>query len=127
MKTKLCQAVLSFDSRWSFPGAKLYLSSSPPPLWLLVFPFLPYCDDEKSCYPFSIFSTSPIAIVDMRLSILASAFIGTAFVTASPILEHSQERSVEGDMVVVRDLTVVYEDCNIITPKVFIISMVSQP
>ena len=60
----------------------------------------------------------------MRFSALASAFIGTTLVTASPVLEHRQERSVEGDVVVVRDLTVVYEDCEIITPKVFIISMV---
>jgi purine nucleoside permease len=60
----------------------------------------------------------------MRFSTLANAFIGTTLVTASPVLEHRQERSVEGDVVVVRDLTVVYEDCEIITPKVFIISMV---
>jgi purine nucleoside permease len=60
----------------------------------------------------------------MRFSTLASAFAGAAVVTASPVLEHRQERSVEGDMVVVRDITVVQENCEVVTPKVFIISMV---
>ena len=64
------------------------------------------------------------AIVIMRFSTLAGAFAGAALVTASPILEHRQERSVEGDMVVVRDITVVQENCEVVRPKVFIISMV---
>lgn len=63
----------------------------------------------------------------MRVSTLASAFIGAACVAASPVIEHRQERSVEGDMVVVRDIVVRGEDCEVITPKVFIISMVYSP
>jgi hypothetical protein len=61
----------------------------------------------------------------MRYSILASAIIGAISALASPVLEHRQERSVEGDHVVVRDISVVYKNCDIVTPKVFIISMVS--
>ncbi|KAG0645691.1 Purine nucleoside permease [Hyphodiscus hymeniophilus] len=61
----------------------------------------------------------------MRLSILASAFVGAVAVSASPVLEQRQERSVEGDMVVVRDTIVYVEDCEVVTPKVFIISMFS--
>lgn len=60
----------------------------------------------------------------MRFSTLASAFVGAALVNGSPVLERRQERSVEGDMVVVRDISVRGEDCRVITPKVFIISMV---
>lgn len=63
----------------------------------------------------------------MRFSALTSAFIGGALVAASPVVEHRQERSVEADVVVVRDIKVVHEDCEVVTPKVFIISMVCFP
>lgn len=55
----------------------------------------------------------------MRVSILARLLVG-ALVSASPIIERAIEKSIES-----RDVTVIYKNADIITPKVFIISMVS--
>ncbi|MAD86881.1 MAG: hypothetical protein CL912_28330 [Deltaproteobacteria bacterium] len=58
----------------------------------------------------------------MRVNFLASLLVG-ALVSASPVIERRAEQSLES-----REVTVIYKNADIITPKVFIISMVdSQP
>lgn len=51
---------------------------------------------------------------------LAAALLGTSYVAATPVLERLDENTVLS-----RDIVVVYEGCDVIKPKVFIISMVS--
>jgi hypothetical protein len=55
----------------------------------------------------------------MRVSTLTNLLAGAAFVSATPVLERKDENTV-----ISRDVTVVYKDCELIAPKVFIISMV---
>lgn len=55
----------------------------------------------------------------MRVNILASLLVG-ALVSASPVIERRIEKSIES-----RDVTVIYKNADIVTPKVFIISMFS--
>jgi hypothetical protein len=55
----------------------------------------------------------------MRLTTLFKLLAGAALVNASPVLERKAEEVMEK-----RDIEVVYKNCDVITPKVFIISMV---
>jgi tRNA threonylcarbamoyladenosine modification (KEOPS) complex Cgi121 subunit len=55
----------------------------------------------------------------MRFTIALSSFIGAGLVAATPVLERKDENTI-----ISRDIKVVYENCDVITPKVFIISMV---
>jgi hypothetical protein len=50
---------------------------------------------------------------------LPSLLVGAGIVAATPVLERKDENTV-----ISRDIKVVYENCDVITPKVFIISMV---
>ncbi|PSS15265.1 hypothetical protein M430DRAFT_124100 [Amorphotheca resinae ATCC 22711] len=52
---------------------------------------------------------------------LISLLAGATLLSASPVVEKKSE----DNLVVVRDVHVVYSDCEVITPKVFIISMFS--
>ena len=56
----------------------------------------------------------------MRLNILACLTAVAAVAKGSPVSEDTV-------VVVKREVKVVYEDCSVITPKVFIISMVNSP
>lgn len=55
----------------------------------------------------------------MRVSSLNSLLIGAGLALATPVLERKDENTI-----ISRDVAVVYKDCEVITPKVFIISMV---
>ena len=54
----------------------------------------------------------------MRFTTFTSLLAGAALVNASPLLETTE------NVVVERAIEVVYQDCSVTTPKVFIISMV---
>lgn len=54
----------------------------------------------------------------MRISILASLVVGAA--VSATVIERRIEKSLES-----RDVTVIYKNADVVTPKVFIISMVS--
>lgn len=57
----------------------------------------------------------------MRFAVLLSSFIaGARLVAATPVLERKDENTV-----ISRDVKVIYKNCDVITPKVFIISMFS--
>jgi hypothetical protein len=55
----------------------------------------------------------------MKFTPLFYVLAGAVLVNSSPVLETKAE-----DVVEKRDIEVVYEGCDVITPKVFIISMV---
>ena len=55
----------------------------------------------------------------MRFTPLVQLLAGVAFVNAFPVLEKK-----DGGVLGKRDIQVTYKGCDLITPKVFIISMV---
>lgn len=57
--------------------------------------------------------------LEMKFTPLFQLLAGAALINASPVLEKKAE-----DVLEKRDIKVVYKDCDVITPKVFIISMV---
>ena len=127
-----CQAPLPYSCRALPPRRKnifissffLLLSPAVILVLLLLFPlFLATSHCPSSASSSALGSHS----LKMRLSLLAGAFVGAVAVTASPVLEQRQERSAQGDVVVARDIDVRSKECKVVTPKVFIISMVCFP
>jgi hypothetical protein len=57
----------------------------------------------------------------MKFSRIAPLIAGLSYAFATPVLEKRAD-----GVVISRDIEVIYKDCDVVTPKVFIISMVSH-